>query len=63
MSHTQIQNLVTKLKDLYKQEESFLQMVESRTEDYVENWLQTLDCPVIKIDGTKPINVEEKYGC
>lgn len=42
--------------DLYKQEEAFFRMVESRTEDYVENWLKTLNCPVIKIDGTKPID-------
>lgn len=42
--------------DLYEQEESFFKMVESRTEDYVESWLQNLSCTVIKIDGTKPID-------
>ena len=47
--------------DLYKQEEAFFQMVESRTEDYVENWLMTLNCPVIKIDGTKSIDENIEY--
>ena len=42
--------------DLYEQEESFFQMVESLPEDYVENWVQTLNCPIIKVDGTKPVD-------
>ena len=41
--------------DLYEQEESFFQLVESRSEDFVESWVQTLNCPVIKVDGTKPL--------
>lgn len=41
--------------DLYDQEESFFQMVESRREDCVESWVQTMRCPVIRVDGTKPI--------
>ena len=41
--------------DLHDQEEAFFKMVESRPEDYVEKWVQTLNCPVIKIDGTKPV--------
>lgn len=46
--------------DLHNQEEAFFQMVESRQDDYVETWLQTIKCPIIRIDGTKPIeeNVE-----
>lgn len=46
--------------DLYEQEESFFRMAESRQEDYVEGWLETLDCPVIRVDGTKPVkeNIE-----
>lgn len=46
--------------DLYGQEEAFFKFVESRQEDYVESWVQTLNCPIIKIDGTKPVyeNVE-----
>ncbi len=50
--------------DLYKQEESFFQMAESRQDDYVENWLRTLECPIIRVDGTKPVekNVEIIIG-
>ena len=46
--------------DLYEQEEAFFQMVASREEDYVEKWVQTLNCPVIKVDGAKPVeeNIE-----
>lgn len=46
--------------DLYKQEENFFEMAESRQDDYIENWLKTLKCPIIRVDGTKPIeeNVE-----
>lgn len=50
--------------DLYEQEKEFFRFVESRTEDIVEKWVQTLDCPVIRIDGTKPVdeNIEIIMG-
>lgn len=41
--------------DLYEQEDAFFQMVESRQDDYVENWLQLVKCPIIRVDGTKKI--------
>lgn len=41
--------------DLYEQEESFFDLVNSRAEDTVEEWIKCLKCPVIRIDGTKPI--------
>lgn len=41
--------------DLYEQEEKFFKLVESRAENMVEEWIQNLNCPIIKIDGTKPI--------
>lgn len=46
--------------DLYPQEEAFLRMAESRQSDYVEAWLQTVKCPILRVDGTRPIaeNVE-----
>lgn len=47
--------------DLFEQEESFFKMIESRHEDYVENWVKTLNCPVIKIDGTKPVEENVEY--
>ncbi|MCM1540297.1 MAG: hypothetical protein NC121_03460 [Blautia sp.] len=46
--------------DLHEQEKRFFQLVESRPEDMVEEWIRSLECPVIRIDGTKPVeeNVE-----
>lgn len=46
--------------DLYEKENAFFSTVESRPEDYVTGWLQKVDCPVIHVDGTKPVekNVE-----
>lgn len=45
---------------LYQYEEDFFKMAELRQDNYVENWLNTLKCPIIRIDGTKSIdeNVE-----
>jgi thymidylate kinase len=42
--------------DLFEQEEKFFRIVESRNEDTVEEWVKSLKCPVIRIDGTKPID-------
>lgn len=41
--------------DLYEQEEKFFEFVKSRPENTVEEWIQSLNCPIIRIDGTKPI--------
>ena len=41
--------------DLYEQEEAFFRMVSQREDTLVENWLRTLQCPVIRVDGTKPV--------
>ncbi len=41
--------------DLFEQEERFFDFVKSRAEDTVEKWIQSLKCPIIRIDGTKPI--------
>lgn len=41
--------------DLYEPEEWFFDFVKSRAEDTVDQWVQTLDCPVIRVDGTKPV--------
>ena len=46
--------------DLYEQEEKFFHFVESRSEDIVEEWVRSLKCPVIRIDGTK--SVEENIN-
>lgn len=41
--------------DLHECEEKFFDMVNYRTENYVEEWVKSLNCPVIRIDGTKPV--------
>lgn len=47
--------------DLYKQEESFFDFVKSRAENTVEEWIQQLSCPVIRIDGTKSVEGNVNY--
>ncbi len=42
--------------DLYEQENGFIDFVKSRSENTVEDWIKSLSCPVIRIDGTLPIN-------
>ena len=42
--------------DLFEQEEKFFRFVESRNESTVEEWVKSLKCPVMRIDGTKPID-------
>lgn len=41
--------------DLYETEEKFFDFVSSRAESVVEDWIKLLKCPIIRIDGTKPI--------
>ncbi|NDO20056.1 AAA family ATPase [Lachnospiraceae bacterium MD329] len=41
--------------DLYEQEKHFFDLVKSRAENSVEEWTKSLNCPVIRIDGTKTI--------
>lgn len=41
--------------DLYDSEERFFTIVESRPENSVEEWACSLNCPVIRIDGTRPV--------
>lgn len=41
--------------DLDQAEELFFQMIWVRTEDHVENWVKSLRCLIIRVDGTLPI--------
>lgn len=41
--------------DLYEQEERFFSFVESRPEDCVEKWVKVVNCPIIRVDGTKSV--------
>ena len=47
--------------DLHEQEERFFALVESRAENMVEEWVRSLSCPVIRVDGTKPIQENVNY--
>lgn len=47
--------------DLYEQEENFFDVVKSRAENTVEEWVQSLSCPIIRVDGTKPIEENVKF--
>ena len=40
--------------DLYDIESKWFALTDSRPETYVTDWLETVDCPVIRIDGTLP---------
>ena len=42
--------------DLYEAEETFFEFIESRSETTVEEWVKELKCPIIRVDGTKPID-------
>ena len=41
--------------DLYDRESKWFSLTDSRPESYVTEWLETLDYPVIRIDGTRPV--------
>lgn len=41
--------------DMYEQEQKFFNYVASRTMDKTDAWIQTMNCPIIYVDGLKPI--------
>lgn len=47
--------------DLYEKEEQWFKLVEARPENYAEEWLRTMDCPVIRVDGTKAVGENIDY--
>lgn len=47
--------------DLYEQEEGFFSLVQSRAEDTVQTWLETFDRPVLRLDGTKPVEENVRF--
>ena len=51
--------------DLYEKETAWFSLTDSRPEDYTAKWLETLDRPVIRIDGTLPVrqNVDCLVSC
>ena len=46
--------------DLHDREEAWFALTDGRPENYVTEWLETVRCPVIRIDGTLP--AEENVG-
>ena len=47
--------------DLYDKESKWFSLTDSRPETYVTDWLETVDCPVIRIDGTLPVEENVDY--
>lgn len=41
--------------DMYEQEEKFFAYAVKRTPDKIEAWLGTMSCPVLRLDGTEPL--------
>ena len=41
--------------DLYEREKWFFDHVSARPEDYAVRWLNSLDIPVLRVDGTRPV--------
>lgn len=42
--------------DLYEKEKKFFDMVDQRSEDDVTVWLESIKIPIIRVDGTQPID-------
>lgn len=47
--------------DLFEKEEAFFDFVENRPENAAEDWVQALRCPILRVDGTKPIEENVKF--
>ncbi len=47
--------------DLYEKEEGFFEFVKSRSESTVEEWVRRLSCPIIRVDGTNPIEININF--
>ena len=41
--------------ELYESDQRFFDIVAARPEDYATRWLQGLDIPVLRVDGTRPV--------
>ena len=41
--------------DLYEREKWFFDHISARPEDYAERWLETVDIPVLRVDGTRTV--------
>ena len=41
--------------DLYESEKRFYDLVAARPEDYASRWLEAVEIPVLRVDGTRPV--------
>lgn len=41
--------------DLYESEKRFYDLIAARPEDYATRWLETMEIPLLRVDGTKPV--------
>lgn len=41
--------------DLYESEKRFYDLIAARPEDYAERWLNAVEIPVLRVDGTRPV--------
>ena len=41
--------------DLYESEKAFYDLIAARPEDYATRWLDAVDIPVLRVDGTRPV--------
>lgn len=41
--------------DLYESEKAFYDLISARPEDYATRWLNTVDIPVLRVDGARPL--------
>ena len=48
-------------RSLRKFGKRILPLTDSRPEDYTEKWLETVRCPIIRIDGTRPAEENAEY--
>ena len=47
--------------DLYEREGAWFSLTDSRPEDYTIKWLETVNCPMIRVDGTLPVQQNVDY--
>ena len=47
--------------DLYDKESKWFSLTDSRPDTYVTDWLVTANCPVIRVDGTLPVEKNLDY--
>ena len=47
--------------DLFDRENEWFTLVEGRPEDYVTKWLETVEIPVIRVDGTLSVEQNIEY--